>query len=439
MCECSLWLCGALLTAVVTVYVLSYLGKVVISERKRRQRSLANDSMLEAVLEESRSAIKDQPMLRGFLKPMLDATSFEEAVAIAVADRLAGRGVSRRELSQACLSAYFDKAHTEHGWPVTTCLRRDCEAVLDRDPATNSLIEVLLYYKGYSALAAHRVANWAWAHGDTHLALWLQSRVSEVCGVDIHPAAAIGAAVMMDHGTGVVVGETATIGDGCSILHGVTLGATGKEKGDRHPKIGKHVLIGAGSSILGNIRIGDGAKIGSGAVVLRSIPAGATAVGAPAKIIGRAKESRPAEDADQGLRNIVPNSSAETDIACVWRAISKHAEPRAKHIGIIAFSEALAQHGIDENDIGNLFFQLDQDNDGLVSLSDLKRFPETAMKFCKASCACPVKRAELSNALTAIIPGGANSASKSDALPQTKPIKTPSDMENANALVPPVA
>ena len=166
-------------------------------------------------------------------------------------------------------------------------IRADATAVVDRDPAMDTLLEVVLFSKGFAALVCHRAAHRLWldkTKSRKFTALFLQSQASAMFGVDLHPLARIGAAVLLDHGTGIVVGETATIGDGCTILHGVTLGGTGKDHGDRHPKVGNHVLIGAGTSILGNIHIGEAAKIGAGSVVLRSIPPFATAVGAPAKV-----------------------------------------------------------------------------------------------------------------------------------------------------------
>lgn len=189
----------------------------------------------------------------------------------------------------------------------------------------------IMFMKGFSALVCHRAARRLWPNkdsdgnaappfarsskgsaGDRFAALLLQSQAAAAFGIDIHPAAAIGSGVVFDHATGVVVGETATIGDGCTILHGVTLGGTAKDGSfDRHPKVGKDVLIGAGSSILGNIKIGHGAKIGSGAVVLRPIPSYATAVGAPAKIIGYAKEKRAGSEVDVTLTNVEPLVSSK--------------------------------------------------------------------------------------------------------------------------------
>jgi len=198
---------------------------------------------------------------------------------------------------------------------MSEAVRKDAMAVYERDPACDSILEVILFYKGFAALVCHRAAQRAYyknngkntdgSSGQTKrrslVALFLQSQASAVFGVDIHPASQIGAGVFLDHGTGIVIGETAVVDDGCTILQEVTLGGTGKESGDRHPKVGKHVLIGAGAKILGNVRIGDGAKIGAGSIVLRPIPSHATAVGVPAKIIGRAKEDDPASTVDVRL------------------------------------------------------------------------------------------------------------------------------------------
>ena len=183
----------------------------------------------------------------------------------------------------------MDERALEGGCAIGENVRADAAAVVERDPAAESLLDVL-NFKGFAALVAHRVARRSWDRGEKSFAKWLQGRASDALAVDIHPACTIGKAVVFDHGTGVVVGETATIGAGCTILHGVTLGATGKERGDRHPKVGRDVLLGAGVSILGNIKIGDGCKIGCAAVVLKPLPPGVTAVGAPAKIVGGAKK-----------------------------------------------------------------------------------------------------------------------------------------------------
>ncbi|HEX4297787.1 MAG TPA: serine O-acetyltransferase, partial [Devosia sp.] len=170
---------------------------------------------------------------------------------------------------------------------------------LERDPATHRAIVPFLYFKGFQAIQTHRFAHALWAAGRRDFALYLQSRSSQVFQVDINPAARIGKGLMLDHATGFVVGETAVIGDNCSILQGVTLGGTGKADEDRHPKIGNGVLIGAGATVLGNIRVGDCARIGAGSVVVRDVPPRVTVVGVPARIVGEAGAPQPASAMDQ--------------------------------------------------------------------------------------------------------------------------------------------
>ena len=168
----------------------------------------------------------------------------------------------------------------------------DLGAVRERDPASGGLVNPFLFFKGYKSIQAHRIAHILWRSGRKDAARCIQSRCSEVWSVDIHPAAKIGAGLMIDHGTGVVIGETAVIGTNCSFLHGVTLGSTGKQCGDRHPKLGNDILVGCNSTILGNICIGSNTKIGSGSIVLKSLPCCVTAVGNPARIVGRSKCTR---------------------------------------------------------------------------------------------------------------------------------------------------
>jgi serine O-acetyltransferase len=177
----------------------------------------------------------------------------------------------------------------------------DLRAVFDRDPACKGYVQPLLYFKGFLALQTHRVAHWLWREGREPLAFYLQSRVSELFQVDIHPAAAIGRGAFFDHGTGIVIGETAVVGDDVSMLHGVTLGGTGSERGDRHPKVGVGVLLGAGAKVLGKITIGDYAKIAAGSVVLRSVPAHCTAAGVPARLINCNTCEEPSKSMDQTL------------------------------------------------------------------------------------------------------------------------------------------
>ena len=159
----------------------------------------------------------------------------------------------------------------------------------------------LLYYKGFHALEAHRIGHLLWSQGRVELALHLQSRVSEVFAVDIHPGAQIGGGILIDHATGLVIGETAVVGDEVSLLHEVTLGGTGKQTGDRHPKIGSGVLIGAGAKILGNVVVGEGAKVAAGSMVLTDVPAHWTVAGVPAEPVGGRNESNPALEMNQGI------------------------------------------------------------------------------------------------------------------------------------------
>jgi serine O-acetyltransferase len=181
----------------------------------------------------------------------------------------------------------------------------DLRAVFERDPACKGYLQPFLFFKGFIALQAHRVSHWLWEQGRETLAFYLQSRTSELFQVDIHPAARMGAGLFIDHATGVVIGETAVVGDDVSMLHGVTLGGTGAERGDRHPKIGKGVLLGAGAKVLGNIQIGDYAKIASGSVVLKPVPSGCTAAGVPARLMNCPSCPEPARTMDHTLADIV--------------------------------------------------------------------------------------------------------------------------------------
>ncbi len=185
---------------------------------------------------------------------------------------------------------------------IGRCFRSDLAAVYDRDPACHRYIEPLLYFKGFHALVTHRFAHALWTDGRRDFALYLQSQSSRIFGVDIHPAARLGRGLMFDHATGIVVGETAVIGDHCSLLHGVTLGGSGKESGDRHPKIGDNVMIGAGAKVLGNISVGNCCRVAAGSVVLQDVPPQSTVAGVPARIVGPAGCPEPARNMDQRLQ-----------------------------------------------------------------------------------------------------------------------------------------
>lgn len=207
-------------------------------------------------------------------------------------------------LTAIALRDICEDAH--HSDPtMVTAAEADIRAVYERDPASKSYLQPFLFFKGFNALQAYRVANWLWKQQRQTLALYLQNRTSEMFQVDIHPAAQIGSGIFIDHATGVVIGETAVVGDDVSMLHGVTLGGTGAQRGDRHPKIGKGVLLGAGAKVLGNIVIGDYAKIASGSVVLKPVPPHCTAAGVPARIVNCPTCEEPARTMDHTLADIV--------------------------------------------------------------------------------------------------------------------------------------
>jgi serine O-acetyltransferase len=230
---------------------------------------------------ETASAAAQEPMLASFLNAaILRHEGFGEALAHRVAAKIADPqldALQMHDVAQAALASDQDIARQAAA---------DMLAVDERDPACRSLLQPFLYFKGFHALLCYRISHWLWRQGRETLAFHLQSRISERFGVDIHPAARLGCGIMIDHATSVVVGETAVVGDDVSILHEVTLGGTGADSGDRHPKIGRGVLIGAGAKILGDITVGDEARIAAGSVVLKPVPAKCTVAGVPAKPVG---------------------------------------------------------------------------------------------------------------------------------------------------------
>ena len=235
-------------------------------------------------------------VLAGHLQALvLDHATLEIALLHLLAEKLASPHVNETAL-QTIFADAFGASET-----ISKAVRQDLNAVVNRDPAAQGLAQPFLHYKGFHALEAYRVSHLLWNKKRHALALFLHSRIAEVFSVDIHPAAKIGKGILIDHGTSVVIGETAVIGDDVSLLHEVTLGGTGKEHGDRHPKVGNGVLIGAGAKILGNVKIGDGSKIGAGSVVLDDVPPHTTVVGVPARIVGRPKSDKPGLSMDQGI------------------------------------------------------------------------------------------------------------------------------------------
>jgi serine O-acetyltransferase len=214
------------------------------------------------------------------------------------------RKLGDQELRAMSIREIAEDAYDANPGLVSTA-EADLKAVFERDPACKGYLQPFLFFKGFLSLQTQRVANSLWNQGRETLALYLQSRMSELFQVDIHPATKIGRGVFIDHATGIVVGETAVIGDDVSMLQGVTLGGTGAERGDRHPKIGKGVLLGAGAKVLGNIQIGDYAKIASGSVVLKPVPAGCTAAGVPARLVNCPTCDEPAKSMDHTLAEAV--------------------------------------------------------------------------------------------------------------------------------------
>ncbi len=237
-----------------------------------------------------------EPAMRPMLKDwVLDREDFARSLAWRLAAKL-----SPHDHHDGRLFGVFQEAVLADA-SIAEKARRDLAAILERDPACDSALTPFLWFKGFHAIASQRVSHHYWNAGRHQLALWLQSLMSEVLATDIHPAARLGSGILLDHATGFVVGETAVIEDDVSILHEVTLGGTGKERGDRHPKVRRGVLIGAGAKLLGNIEIGEGAKIGACSVVLRDVPAHTSVAGVPAVIVGKASAFNPAFNMDHSI------------------------------------------------------------------------------------------------------------------------------------------
>ena len=252
------------------------------------------DPVWEAVRSGARQIVADEPSLANMaISSILNHDSFEQALAHRLAARLDHDDVSADIIRQAFAETLIDAPEIGHN------ARVDLAATLERDPACHRALEPLLYFKGYQAIQTHRFAHAMMKAGRRDFALYLQSRASQVFQVDINPAVVMGTGIMLDHGTGLVIGETAVVGDNVSMLQNVTLGGTGKSDQDRHPKIGNGVLIGAGAKVLGNIRIGECSRIGAGSVVLKEVPPRMTVAGVPAKVIGEAGCAQPALVMDQ--------------------------------------------------------------------------------------------------------------------------------------------
>lgn len=260
------------------------------------ERIVDNAHVWERIRCEAEADAAHEPELAGFLNTViLGHTSLESALSYILASKLDSpvlNALTLRDLITPVLCR--ERA-------VVDAVHADLQAVMERDPACRGYSTPLLYFKGFHAIQAYRVAHHYWTTGRQPLAQYLQSRISEVFAVDIHPGARLGKGLMFDHATSVVIGETAVVEDDFSMLHEVTLGGTGKSGGDRHPKIGRGVMIGAGAKVLGNIRVGEGAKIGAGSVVLSDVPPHTTVAGVPARPVSLPAVSFPALDMDQTL------------------------------------------------------------------------------------------------------------------------------------------
>lgn len=244
--------------------------------------------------DEAEDVVHREPELASFIySTILHHTTLEAAVVHRLSERLAHADVSAELIRQAYGDALEDDPS------IGMAFRADIVAINDRDPATHRFLEPVLYYKGFHAIQSYRLAHWLWKKGRRDFALYIQSRASAVLQCDIHPAARIGRGIFLDHATGLVVGETAVIEDDVSMLHDVTLGGTGKEHEDRHPKIRRGVLIGAGAKILGNIEVGHCARIAAGSVVIKAVPNNTTVAGVPAKVVGTAGCPEPSRFMDQ--------------------------------------------------------------------------------------------------------------------------------------------
>ena len=257
------------------------------------------DPVWARLRQEAEEVVSREPELASFIySTILHHDTLERAIVHRLSERLAHTDVSGELIRQA----YTDALDDEPG--IGIAFRADIVATTDRDPATHRLLEPVLYYKGYHAIQTHRLAHWLWGKQRRDFAYYLQSRASAVFQCDIHPAAHIGRGIFLDHATGLVVGETASIDDDVSILHDVTLGGTGKEHEDRHPKIRRGVMIGAGAKILGNIEVGHCARIAAGSVVIKSVPNNVTVAGVPARVVGEAGCPEPSRAMDQMLYGI---------------------------------------------------------------------------------------------------------------------------------------
>lgn len=280
----------------------SHAALVSVTEERRVPRPTeisSGDALWAHIRLEAEEMLARDPVLTSLLlTSILNRSSVEDAVIHRAAARL-GSGAVSADLIVGVFARALDADPA-----IGQAFRADITAIVERDPACDRLIEPLLYFKGFHAIQTHRLAHWLWNNGQTDFALYLQSRSSDAFQTDIHPAARFGRGVFLDHATGLVVGATAVVEDDVSILQNVTLGGTGKESGDRHPKVRRGVMIAAGAKILGNIEVGACSRVAAGSVVLHAVPPNTTVAGVPAKVVGTAGCAEPARDMNQILSRL---------------------------------------------------------------------------------------------------------------------------------------
>ncbi|UWQ81129.1 serine O-acetyltransferase [Leisingera sp. S132] len=271
---------------------------------KTQQAVTPVDPVWDRITREAEEAIAAQPLMGGLIHAcILHHKTLEKALSYRIAAKLCSN-----EMSMMVLREIVDEAY-ETCPELLEAARADLMAINERDPASHRLLQPILYFKGFQAVQAYRVSHYLWDKGQKDLAYFFQMRTSEIFGIDIHPGARIGKGIMIDHAHSIVIGETAVVGDNVSMLHSVTLGGTGKEEQDRHPKIGDGVLIGAGAKVLGNIKVGHCSRIAAGSVVLAEVPPCTTVAGVPARIVGEAGCDQPSINMDQ----VVPAGSPSAE------------------------------------------------------------------------------------------------------------------------------
>lgn len=268
-----------------------------MAETRRQLASV--DPVWDRIRTEALDMVKAEPVLAGLVHmAVLHHETFEEALAYRIAMKLASAEMPEQFLREVCSKTLAEDAE------IGASARADIVATFERDPACHRVIKPLLFFKGFQAVQAYRVSHRLWSQGHKDVAFYFQMRASEQFAIDIHPAARVGKGIMIDHAHSIVIGETAVVGDNVSLLHDVTLGGTGKEDGDRHPKIGDGVLIGAGAKVLGNITVGHCTKIAAGSVVLQDVPPCKTVAGVPARVVGEAGCDQPSVSMDQLLPSV---------------------------------------------------------------------------------------------------------------------------------------